>query len=503
MKINFIEYWQETIQCYSEKIAIVEGEKRITIEELNHLAKKISIEINAKAKGINKPVAVLLPKSIDSVSSNLAIMYSGCFYVNIDVKSPIDRIKDILETISPIVVITNSSFIKKLGPITSNVIDIDIDAINNDIEDFVDQHQKLIDTDPMCIINTSGSTGIPKGVVLNHRSFIDFFEWATTAFNFSNDDIIGSLSPLVFDIYSFELALLMGKGATMVLIPEMYSTFPIKILDVLEAEKVSFIFWVPTIMVNIANLKLLDQKEYRALKLVWFAGEVFPTKQFNYWHRNIPDAQFVNMYGPIEITLDCTFYPINRTFDDNEPIPIGKPCRNTDVIILDENNNAVQNGEEGELCIRGSSLAMGYFNNQELTNKAFIQNPLNIHYPEIIYKTGDIVAFNSEGNLLYKGRKDTMIKHSGYRIELAEIEHTAVNRLGLVKNCCVIYYAENKEIILVYENDSEIEAADFRKALSSYLPKYMIPTVFVQFNKLPMNTNGKIDRLKIRNDLFQ
>jgi amino acid adenylation domain-containing protein len=501
MKINFIEYWINTVKKYPKKNAIIQGNHNITINELNDLAKSISNEINFKSKGTNKPVAVLLPKSINSISANIAIMYSGCFYVNIDIKSPINRIKEILDTISPEVIITDSSFIENINQVTSNIINIDL--ISTDIENFTTNHQKLIDTDPMCVINTSGSTGIPKGVVLNHRSFIDFFEWATTEFNFDSNDVIGSLSPLVFDIYSFELTLLMGKGSTIVLIPEMYSTFPIKILDVLEAEKVSFIFWVPTIMVNIANLKLLDERQYPDLKLVWFAGEVFPTKQFNYWYRNIPNTQFVNMYGPIEITLDCTFYLIDKIFDDNESIPIGKPCRNTGVIVLDENNKSVQNGADGELCIRGSSLAMGYFNNIDNTNKVFIQNPLNPYYPEIIYKTGDIVSFNSDGNLVYKGRKDTMIKHSGYRIELAEIEHATVNRMGLVKNCCAIYNSNNKEIILVYENNIDIEIAFFRKKLATYLPKYMIPSIFIRIEKLPMNTNGKIDRLKIREDLLK
>jgi amino acid adenylation domain-containing protein len=501
MKINFIEYWINTVKKHPEKIAVIEENHIITINELNNLAKKISNEINFKSNGTNKPVAVLLPKSINSISANIAIMYSGCFYVNIDIKSPLNRIKEILDTISPEVIITDSSFIENINQITSNIINIDL--ISTDIENFTTNHQKLIDTDPMCIINTSGSTGIPKGVVLSHRSFIDFFEWATTEFNFDSNDVIGSLSPLVFDIYSFELTLLMGKGSTIVLIPEMYSTFPIKILDVLEKEKVSFIFWVPTIMVNIANLKLLDERQYPELKLVWFAGEVFPTKQFNYWYRNIPNTQFVNMYGPIEITLDCTFYRIDKLFNDDESIPIGKPCRNTGIIVLDENNRSIQSDADGELCIRGSSLAMGYFNNIDITNKAFIQNPLNPHYPEIIYKTGDIVSFDSDGNLIYKGRKDTMIKHSGYRIELAEIEHATVNRMGLVKNCCVIYNGENKEIILIYENDVDIEIAFFRKKLATYLPKYMIPSVFIRVKELPMNTNGKIDRLKIREDLIK
>ena len=230
----------------------------------------------------------------------------------------------------------------------------------------------------------------------------------------------------------------MSRASTIVLIPENFSPFPIKILDLLKKFKVSFIFWVPTIMVNIANMDLFQNFKLDSLKLVWFAGEVFPTKQFNYWKNKFKNATFVNLYGPIEITLDCTYFIVNRKFSDNEPLPIGIPCKNTDVIILNENDELVKNFEEGELCVRGSSLAMGYYNNKLKTSSAFVQNPLNKSYPELIYRTGDIVAYNEFNEIVFKGRKDTLVKHLGYRIELGEIEHVILNDLKLVDNACVL-----------------------------------------------------------------
>ena len=360
----------------------------------------------------------------------------------------------------------------------------------------------MIDTDPLCLINTSGSTGTPKSVVLNHKSFIDFTEWALTATKWTEDESIGSLSPAIFDIYSFELCMLMAKSSTIVVIPDIFAAFPVKILQLMQKEKVSFIFWVPTIMVNIANMDLLSRIPLPDLKMVWFAGEVFPTKQFNYWHSCLPETVFINLYGPIEITLDCTYFIVNRDISDNEPLPIGYPCRNTDILILDESDGLVtEPNVEGELCVRGTSLAMGYYNNPEKTAAAFVQNPLNKSYPETIYRTGDIVCLNERNEILFKGRKDSLIKHSGYRIELTEIEHVIVNTLKLVNNGCAVYDFGKKEIVFFYEAEGEQSVADFRKNIGKALPNYMIPTKYIHMDILPRNTNGKIDRLKLKEDI--
>jgi acyl-coenzyme A synthetase/AMP-(fatty) acid ligase len=391
--------------------------------------------------------------------------------------------------------------IESLG-MTLPILNIDTIDFENGLikEEFLlNRLSKLIDTDPYCIINTSGSTGTPKGVVLNHKSFVDFIEWSVDTFKFSEDEIIGSLSPLVFDIYSYELCMLMSKGSTIVLIPDSLAAFPIKILEILVKEKITFLFWVPTIMVNIANMGLLEKIHLPSLKTVWFAGEVFPTKQFNYWKNNLKDCLFANLYGPIEITLDCTYFIIDRDIPDDEPLPIGIACRNTDILILNEEDKLVEKGEEGELCVRGTSLAMGYFNNPEKTALAFVQNPLNNSYPEIIYRTGDVVLVNERDEIVFKGRKDSLVKHLGYRIELGEIEHVIVNTLKIAKNGCVVYNSIKKEITLFYEASNEISVAEFRKELTKSLPKYMIPTVYIFMQELPRNTNGKIDRLYLKN----
>ena len=448
----------------------------------------------------NIPVAVYLPKSIKSVVSDLSILAAGCPFVNLDIKTPLDRLTNTINTVKPALVITDkkcSSAIEDIE-VTKLILD-DVVFPDGDALFLKNRRTKIIDADPFCIINTSGSTGTPKGVILNQKSFFDFNDWADEVFSFNGSEIIGSLSPLVFDIYVFELCLMMLHGSTMVILDATLAMFPAKLLQTLQENDVSYIFWVPSIMVNIANMDLLSKISLSSLKLVWFAGEVFPTKQFLYWYDKLPDACFVNMYGPIEITLDCTYHIITERPNENEPLPIGIPCENTDILILDEDNHECDTGVEGELCVRGTSLAMGYYNNKEKTDAAFIQNPLNSAYPEPIYKTGDVVVKDSNGIIHFKGRRDSLIKHMGYRIELGEIEHLIIDKLRIVKYCCAVYNYSEKEIVLFYEKDTDISTADFRKELRSVVPAYMIPAKFNRMDELPRNTNGKIDRLYLKN----
>lgn len=501
---NIIEYFIKTVKNNGNKIAVIEGESKISFSDLDRKSKILASNIIDCVTGSNHPVAIFLPKTIDSVIADVAITYSGNIYMNLDIKTPLDRINNIVSLIEPKLIITNSIYLKQVESLrlSQPILNIDtIDFENGLIEDdlLLKRISKLIDTDPYCIINTSGSTGTPKGVVLNHKSFVDFTEWSINTFKFSGDEIIGSLSPLVFDIYSYELCMLMSKGSTIVLIPDTLAAFPIKILEILEKQDVTFLFWVPTIMVNISNMGLLNKIKLPSLKTVWFAGEVFPTKQFNYWKNNLKHCLFANLYGPIEITLDCTYFIVDRDIPDDEPLPIGIACRNTDILILNDEDKLAKKGEEGELCVRGTSLAMGYYNNPEKTSLAFVQNPLNNSYPEIIYRTGDIVAVNNLDEIIFKGRKDSLIKHLGYRIELGEIEHVIVNTLKIAKNGCIVYNVNKKEITLFYEASNEISAVEFRKELTKALPKYMIPTVYTFMQELPRNTNGKIDRLFLKN----
>ena len=501
MKINLIELFEESVRKYPEKVAVIDKERQATFSDLQKKSLQLASTLIALGIGQNKPVGVFLDKSIESVYADLGILYAGDFYMNLDIKTPAERIRNIIQLVEPAAIISTSRQIKSIEGIIPETVKLVLldeadETAEVDATAIIGRLSTIIDTDPSCIINTSGSTGTPKGVVLNHKSFFDFIEWALETFHFGDDLVMGSLSPIVFDIYSFELCMLMTKASTLVVLPAHLAAFPAKILEVLEQHKVNFLFWVPTIMVNIANMDLLSTFKLESLRTVWFAGEVFPTKQYNYWHHHLPQTTFANLYGPIEITLDCTYYIINKEIPDEEPLPIGYPCHNTDILVLDDEDRLVKDvNVEGELCVRGTSLAMGYYNNPEKTAAAFVQNPLNKAYPEVIYRTGDIVCYNEEGLIMFKGRKDNIVKHQGYRTDLGEIEHVIINTLKLVKNGCIVYNQAEKQITLFYEAEQEVPVTEFRMSISKVLPKYMIPTAYHRLEQLQRNANGKIDRL--------
>lgn len=502
MNIHLLDSFELMVKNKPEAIAVVHNDEKISFSELQERAQKIALTMQVKrCDCINKPIAVFLPKEINTVIADLGIMYSCNPFMNLDVKTPRERIMNIFDLVQPAAVITSEKYRKNLEGLRIPVIFIDqIDwkSVDDNFSKLSEKRKQLIDTDPFCLINTSGSTGTPKGVVLNHRSFFDFMAVSNERFGFDGSEIIGSLSPVVFDIFDFELCMMMVNGSQLVLLDAFLASFPVRLLEAMAKNHVNFIFWVPSIMVNIANMRLLERVPLPDLKLVWFAGEVFPTKQFLVWYDNLPNTKFANLYGPIEITLDCTYYVVEERPEENEPLPIGVPYRNTDVLILNEEDRLCKTGEEGELCVRGTSLAMGYYNNPEKTAAAFTQNPLNQSYPETIYRTGDMVYRREDGNIMFKGRKDSLIKHMGYRIELGEIEHVIENDLKLVKYCCAVYQYEKKEIVLYYESENDMTDKDFRAAMSKVFPAYMIPGVFVRMSELPRNTNGKIDRLLLK-----
>lgn len=484
--------------------AILDGDRSFTLKEVEHAGRIFGTHLLRRTETRRRPMAVFLPKCAEVVFADLGILSTGSPFTNLDVKSPAQRVRNILDNLDPELVITSKDLVSRLAELglddTRLVLVEDVlgGAIVPDNALLDQRRREILDTDPLCIINTSGSTGTPKGVVLHHRGLIDFMEWAFDTLPLDGTERIGSLSPFHFDIYLLELVLCLAKGATLVMIQEEIATFPANLMRFLREREISFLFWVPTIMVTIANLGLLETLPVASLRTIFFAGEVFPTRHLNLWRKALPEAVFVNLYGPIEIHVDCTYFIVDRELQDDEPLPIGFPCQNTDILILDENDRPCTPGRQGELCVRGSSVAHGYWNDPEKTAQAFVQNPLEDRYPERIYRTGDLVYLNERGEIMFLGRKDYQIKHMGYRIELPEIEHQVLALPG-IRNACVLYHRSRKEITLFYESaDGTATPVTLRLALADVFPKYMIPTVFHQLQALPRNPNGKIDRLGLQ-----
>jgi amino acid adenylation domain-containing protein len=501
MQINVTHYLDQTVKLFPEKIAVDDTRKSLTFSQLRQQARIVAAYIRKQGLS-NRPIAVYMQKSCDMVVGFAAVNYSGNFYVPLDTKSPESRIKSIFDSLDSEVVLTNRMNCDKLKSFYSGSIVCLEDATNEANAQNLSEPdlQKVLDTDPVYSIFTSGSTGNPKGVLISHRGVIDYIDWAISTFDVDETTVIANQAPFYFDNSTLDLYLMFATGARLVIVPEDYYAFPARLVDFLNESQVNFVFWVPFVLINIANYKLLEQKKPTCLKKVLFAGEVMPNKHLNYWRKHLPDCLYANLYGPTEITVDCTYYIVDRTFSDDESLPIGKPCRNSGVLILTEDNRDANVNEQGELCVRGSSLALGYYNEPEKTAKVFVQNPLNKHYPEIIYRTGDMVYRNERDEIMYVGRKDFQIKHNGYRIELGEIEN-AVLGTGLVETTCVVYDKENKEIVMFYQSDNELDISEFRKRMMQLVPKYMLPTKYRRLDKMPLTANGKIDRLKLSNSI--
>jgi amino acid adenylation domain-containing protein len=490
MQTHVLEYLDRTVAAHPDKVALVDEHARCTFATLARRARAIADHIRVSAGSTKQPIAIYLPKSIDAVVACFGILASGNIYAPLDTKSPLARTRAILQQLEPAVVITDAAGAEALRGLPLWIVD----GRESESEIATLIPPGAIDTDPAYIIHTSGSTGVPKGVVIPHRGIIDYIDWAIATFPINANTVIGNQSPLFFDNSTLDLYLCAATGATLVLIPETLFSFPIRLLEYVAQHEITFLFWVPSVLIQVANARVLATAALSRLTTILFAGEVMPNRHLNEWRRHLPHACFANLYGPTEITVDCTYYIVDREFADDDPLPIGIPCRNTDILILDEHDAC---SDRGELCVRGASLALGYWNDPEKTAGAFAQNPLNPHYPERIYRTGDVVARNERGELLFIGRKDTQIKHLGYRIELGEIELAAAGIPG-IRNACVVYDSSRQEICMFYESADDVSPATLRTDLSRTLPKYMLPTKFHRLDALPKNANGKTDRLQLR-----
>ena len=312
--------------------------------------------------------------------------------------------------------------------------------------------------------------------------------------SFNEDTVFGNQSPLYFDACLKELYPTLKFGATTYLIPKQLFSTPYKLVEYLNTYRINTICWVVSALTMISAFSTFDDIKPKTLRTIAFGSEVFPIKQFKIWRETLPDAVFTNLYGPTEGTGMCCYYRVNRDFEEGDVIPIGRPFDNREILLITEDNRKAKDGESGEICIRGNAVTLGYYNDPVRTSAAFVQNPLNTAYPEIIYKTGDIGRYNEAGELIYMSRKDYQIKHMGHRVELGEVEAN-VNALDGIKLSACIYDGDKKKIILFYVGD--VEELSLLSILKEKLPRYMLPAKINRLENMPFTPNGKIDRVTL------
>ena len=500
MKNSVLSWLDETAKRLPNKLALQDISGNITYQEYRSKSLAIAYKIVELNKGeMKKPVVVYLEKGKEVLVSFMGVAYSGCFYSPIDTEMPQSRVDKILEVLKPEIVITTNKLktnFEKFNFYGSYIIYEETICSEEDETAVKPYTEKIIDTDLLYVLFTSGSTGVPKGVSICHRSVIDYTDWVTETFNITQKDTFGNQAPFYFDNSILDIYSCMKTGATLNIIPKKLFFQPVPLLEYIKYNKINTIFWVPSALIVVSKLKAFRNVDLSdTLKRVLFCGEVMPNKQLNIWRKFLPNVTYANLYGPTEITDACTYYIVDREFSDDEPLPIGIPMGNTDILVLNDEDKLVTDDEVGELCVRGTSLAMGYYNNPEKTRSAFVQNPLNKAVPEIIYRTGDLVRYNEYREIIYISRKDFQIKHLGHRIELGEIE-TAISSLEEVTLNCCLYDEKNQKIVLFV--DAQLDRDYIKERIEKLVPEYMIPGKVIYLENMPINANGKIDRIKLK-----
>lgn len=506
MVINILEYLEKNAKSYPDKIALEDEYQKITYCEYIFKTKLIGSMIAKELKGTrNQAVAVLMDRNIGSVLAFLGVAYSGNFYVPIDVTMPKDRIDLIFQPLAPLLVVDATDRTKSskldLGERTVLTIEDMLKTGTLDEVCLLKIRDLMIDSDPLYAIYTSGSTGVPKGVLVSHKSVIDLVESFVHAFSFEESLVFGNQAPFDFDVSVKDLFNALKCGGSVVILPKKLFKMPKLLLQFLDEKKVNTLIWAVSALRIVADFKTFDSIQAPNLRYIMFSGEIMPVSALNYWREHVKEARYVNLYGPTEITCNCTFYEIQQKHSEDEILPIGKPFRNTRVMLVDEDKKCITEAKKiGEICVAGTCLALGYWNNKEKTDEVFLQNSDISAYPSKMYATGDLGYYDQNDDLVFVSRKDFQIKHMGHRIELGEIE-ASLNAIEILDVSCCVFDEQKKKIICFYQAEKECRK-EIIEYLSKKLPKYMWPNVYVHYEQLPMNKNGKIDRRFLKDTMM-
>ena len=494
---NVLQMLEATADRMPHQLAVADPCDSLTFAELRDAAQAAGSDFVRRGVEPRAAVAFYLEKSAKAWATMLGVVYAGGFYSVIDVRQPVERVHSMLEALQPALIVTDEEYAQKadelFGGLSYSVVCVD-DVLGADVDDvrLASVRRQATDVDPLYANFTSGSTGTPKGFVAPHRSVLDFAQVFTEAFGIDQGDVLGNQAPFDFDVSVKDLYSSLLTGATVQLIPRAYFSNPTQLMDYLCEREVTTLVWAVSALCFVSVMGGLDYRVPTTVRRVLFSGEVMPPKQLRVWQRHLPDAAYVNLYGPSEITCNCTYYVVEREYEDDETIPAGKAFPNERVFLLDEQDREVSEPDVmGEICVSGTCLVMGYLGSAERTAKVFVQNPINTRWLEPIYRTGDLARYDKHGDLVYVSRKDHQIKHLGQRIELGDIEAAAHAVAGVERACC-LYDSVRKRLVLCYVGD--IDRKDLKGELRRRLPQYMVPNNTRKLDAMPLNKNGKIDR---------
>ncbi len=455
-------------------------------------------------------IGIFLHKGLDLGVAIYGILKAGCAFVPLDPFMPVDRLSFIVDDCNINVLISSDSLSPVLLELSKKNDSLHIFGISQDLPfkqtswdklsqaastnpdlDIIDQHLAYI-------MYTSGSTGVPKGMMHTHASSNCYAEWGKHHVALNANDKVASHAPLHFDLSIFDFFSTLRAGACVVLVPESVTRFPASWTQYIESEQISVVFTVPYTLITMVEQGAMDTRNLDSLRWILFGGEPYATRQLKELISALPKVRLTNVYGPAEAP-SCTCYDIPQPYsDNNEPLPIGHVSKNSAALIIDESDRECAVGESGELCIRSSTITRGYWNRPDLNTNAFLLVEGLGHFPDVYFRTGDRVVKKNDGLLRFLGRKDRMIKTRGHRVELDEVEAALLGIAGIIEGAAYVVSDNNGSVQIMadvtvdpeYQLDKDI----ILKHLHNQLPKYAIPRSMRIATTLPHTSSGKVDR---------
>ena len=503
--------------------AVVMDGTRLSYESLETASNRFARSLIAHGVRRGDRVALWLPKSPRAIVALYGIMKAGAAYVPVDPGAPPARLGWIARNCEVAGLVTlaeratqvdeafagaapmRALWVADDGPAPASAAGLPaIPWAEVEAEPGTPPDIAAVDGDLAYILYTSGSTGSPKGVSLSHRNALAFVEWATTAFALTHEDRLANFAPFHFDLSTFDLFAGAAAAAAVHPVSPRTAAFPAAVAQAWCRERLTVWYATPSTLVLMLTRGALATQDLSALRVLLFAGEVFPVKYLRELMRLAPQARFINLYGPTETNV-CTWYEVPRALEDERPVPIGKACSNDEVFVLDEQLQHVPPGGVGELWVRGATVMQGYWGAPERTALALQPIEFAPGLTALAYRTGDLVRERPDGNLEFLGRRDHQVKTRGYRVELGEIE-VALHRHPAVDEGVVIAIPDEEithrlRAVIVLKRGAAVDEADLKQHLSLTLPRYMVPETIEFRGTLPRTSSGKVDRRALQSSL--
>ena len=490
---------------FGDRIAATEpGARDISYDELNQLAGKISGFLQSRGVTRGDRVGIQLPKSIASLAAIFGVLRAGAAYVPVDSTAPRSRNAFIFSDCAVKFVILRSQDLA--GPDSPYAAPVALDVVDPSLSGCVIAQgpagvSPAVDVPAglAYILYTSGSTGLPKGVMLTHGNALAFINWCSSTFLPDERDHFSSHAPFHFDLSILDIYLSIKHGARLVLISEDVGRNPRELASLIAKERISVWYSTPSILRLLLEVKEIERFDHSSLRIVMYAGEVFPVKHLHRLMTIWPKPRYYNLYGPTETNV-CTYFALPESISPQHSsgVPIGKVCSGDSAIVMDSDNRQVCAGDEGELFIAGPSVTCGYWNLPERNSSAFFEDASGVRW----YKTGDVVREDAHGNYVYVSRRDRMIKRRGYRVELGEIE-AALYRHASITEAAVVALPDSADDVRVtafinWNGHEPPSIIALKRFCMENLPAYMIPDRFSVQASLPKTSTQKIDYQRLK-----